>query len=299
MAQWPTDDELLTAVREAGWLLEHHALRVLADADTHPRAGWAFADPDEPTKSRELDVWAYRRLLHDEVTKVDVSARFLVECKQSSNPYVGVGYDLPEHRFLEAPAEHVLPRERLSEPMDEATGTIRSVPVWTHFGFHDLARAHRESNFRVTQLTRLDRAKGGAWSATNDGVFTSLVYPLAKALLASKTGASGAAPAGYRGAANRPGWTGFALHFPVVLLSCPLYVVDATQPEPCVEQRPWATATRELKSASVTGTFEIDVVTEAAFADYVADRLAFAQAVADKVGADPLRYTGESEPPRR
>lgn len=62
-------------------------------------------------------------------------------------------------------------------------------------------------------------------------------------------------------------------------------------------KRPWATATRELKSASVSGTFEIDVVTEAAFADYVRDRLGFAQAVADKVGEDPLRYTGESESP--
>lgn len=297
MAQWPTDDELLAAVRAAGWLLESQALRVLAEADLHPRAGWAFADPDDPTKSRELDVWAFRRLLHEEATKVEVSVRFLVECKQSSNPYVGVGYELPEHRFRQAPAEHVLALDTVRVPMDQANGTYRMSPAWTHFGFDVLARNHRESNFRVNQLTRLDHAKGGAWSASNDGVFTSLVYPLAKALDASKKDAAVAAPAGSRGAVNRVGWTGFALHFPVVLLSCPLYIVDATQTEPQVKQRAWATATRQLKTASVSGTFEIDVVTEPAFADYVADRLAFAQAFADMVGADALRYTGESEPP--
>lgn len=297
MAHWPTDNELLYAVRQAGWLLEHHALRVLADSDVYPRAGWAFADPDEPTKSRELDVWAFKRLLHDEATMVDVTARFLVECKQSGNPYVGVGYDLPEHRLSGTPMEHSLPREHLTE-MDEGTGIVRSVEAWNHFGFADLARAHRESAFRVTQLTRLDRAKGGAWSATNEGVFTSLVYPLAKALLVSKRGASGASPAGSGGAANRVGWTAFALHFPVVLIGCPLYIVDATRPEPYVEERPWITAIRELKSQSVTGTFEIDIVTESAFADYVSDRLAFSQAVAEKVRENPLRYTGESEAPR-
>jgi hypothetical protein len=157
-----------------------------------------------------------------------------------------------------------------------------------------VARAHRDSAFRVTQLTRLDRAKGGAWSANNEGVFNSLVYPLAKALQASKKEASPPRPAS---AGARTGWAHVALHFPVVLLSCPLYVVDATATEPAVGQREWVTAQRDLKSESVTGTFEIDVVTEAAFADYVADRFAFAQSVADAVAEDPLRVTGEDAPP--
>lgn len=297
MTHLPTDEELLGAVRGAGWLLEHDALRVLDAADMHPRAGWAFEDPDEPTKSRELDVWSYRQLLNDKATRVRVTARFLVECKQSSRPYVGVGYEMPEARFRQPPAEHVLACENFGEPLDEETGSYRVVPAWTHLGFDELAAEHRASNFRVTQLTRLDRAKAGAWTATNEGVFTSLVYPLAKALLASKKHASGGRVVAGGSAANRTGWTEFALHFPVVLLSCPLYVVDATRPEPTVARTPWATASRELKSASVAGTFEIDVVTEGAFADYVTDRLAFAQAFADKVGADPLRHTGESDPP--
>src|ERR1035438_2448786 len=33
MAELPDDDELLAAVRDAGWLLEHHAVRVLDAAE--------------------------------------------------------------------------------------------------------------------------------------------------------------------------------------------------------------------------------------------------------------------------
>lgn len=294
MAQWPNEQELLEAVRGAGWLLEHHALRVLADAGANPVAGWAFEDPDEPNKSRELDVWAFKLLYHDNTTQVAVNVRFLVECKQSSQPYVGVGHDLPSHRLSRVPEEHVMPRASFEVPLRGDPTRIRFEQAWNHLGLDRVARAHRDSAFRVTQLTRLDRAKGGAWSANNEGVFNSLVYPLAKALQASKKEASPPRPAS---AGARTGWAHVALHFPVVLLSCPLYVVDATATEPAVGQREWVTAQRDLKSESVTGTFEIDVVTEAAFADYVADRFAFAQSVADAVAEDPLRVTGEDAPP--
>lgn len=296
MAELPSDDELLAAVRDAGWLLEHHAVRTLSAAGMYPRAGWAFQDPDEPTKSRELDVWSFQQLLCDERNKVYVTARFLVECKQSSNPYVGVGYDMPDARFRGNPAEHVLPRREVHEPTGQ-DGSYRLIPAWSHFGFDELARQHGSTNFRVTQLTRLDRGNGGMWAANNSGIFTSLVYPLAKALLISKKDSQLNSPAGIGGAANRVGWLDFALHFPVGLISCPLYVVDATATDPTVECRPWVTATRELKSQTVKGTFDIDIVTESAFADYVADRLAFASAFADVVEEDPLKFTGEDQPP--
>lgn len=212
MAELPTESELLQAIENAGWLLEHHAVRTLADADMHPRAGWAFQDPDEPTVSRELDVWSYRQMLADDATKVYVTVRFLVECKQSSNPYVGVGYDLPDARFKTTnPTQHLLPRPAVKEPLD-ATDSYRMIPAWPHFGFDELARRHGESNFRVTQLTRLDRAKGGMWTANNSGIFTSAVYPLAKALGAAQKN-RGAQPAGVGGAANRVGWCDFGPTF--------------------------------------------------------------------------------------
>jgi len=297
MALWPEHDQLLEAVTNAGWLLEHHALRVLDAAEMHPRSGWAYQDPDEPTTSRELDVWSYRQLMRDDKSKVFVTARFLVECKQSSLPYVGIGHDLPEWRFGN-PTQHALPREQVGVPTDRPNVT-RSVPAWDHYGFRDLARENGDSTFRMTQLTRLDRKGGGDWEARNTGIFTSLVYPLAKALRASQKDINRHGPASsFPGAHDRVTWLDFALHFPLVLVSCPLYVVDATNPEPTVRQVPWATAVRQLKSKNVEGTFEFDIVTEPAFAEYVATRLAFARALAALVETDPLHFTGENRPPR-
>jgi len=297
MARWPEHDELLEAVTSAGWLLEHHALRVLDAAEMHPRSGWAYQDPDEPTTSRELDVWSYRQLLRDEANKIFVTARFLVECKQSAMPYVGIGHSLPEWRF-DSPTQHVLPRQRVGVPTDKPDVTA-SVPAWGHHGFRDLAREHGDTSFRITQLTRLDR-KGGDWEAKNTGIFTSLVYPLAKALRASQKGINRSGPTPpYPDARARTDWLDFALHFPVVLVSCPLYVVDATERQPTVRQARWATAVRELKSKNVEGMFEFDIVNESAFADYVDARLAFASALAAKVEADPLGHTGENRPPKQ
>ena len=298
IAELPDDDELLAAVRDAGWLLEHHAVRVLDAAEMHPRAGWAYKDPDEPTISRELDVWSYRQLLKDESAMVYVTARFLVECKQSALPFVGIGYELPEWRFSENPTQHLLPCKQVRAANPDLRFAVNR-KAWYALGFRQLAQEHGETNFRVTQLSRLDRARGGKWTATNSGIFTSLVYPLAKALRASQGGSS---PRTHMSpslpqAAPRDEWLDFGLHFPVVLVSCPLYVVDATDSEPKVEQRPWFTAQRELKSASTAGTFEIDVVTESAFADYVANRLAFASSLAALVGTNPLRFTDEDKPP--
>ena len=297
MAELPDDDELLAAVRDAGWLLEHHAVRVLDAAEMHPRAGWAYKDPDEPTISRELDVWSYRQLLKDESAMVYVTARFLVECKQSSLPFVGIGYELPEWRFSENPTQHLLPCKQVRDANPDLRSAVDR-KAWYALGFRQLAQEHGETNFRVTQLARLDR-KNGKWAATNSGVFTSLVCPLAKALRASQGGSSPRTQPrpNTPQAAPRDEWLDFGLHFPVVLVSCPLYVVDATDSEPKVEQRPWFTAQRELKSASTAGTFEIDVVTESAFADYVANRLAFASSLAALVGTNPLRFTDEDKPP--
>lgn len=293
MGQWPSHDELLGAVRSAGWLLEHHATRILNEAGMHPRLGWAYADLDQPAVSRELDVWSYRSLLRHEGAKIDVSAVFLVECKQSELPYVGIGRELPDWRF-KYNDQHVLPRNRISKPGERPNTTV-SVPAWGELGLDALAAQCGDSNFRVTQLTRLDRKSKG-WEANNAGIFTSLVYPLAKALRASQNSRS--RPTLGDGSLPRTGWVGITLHFPVVLTSSPLFVVDATEADPLVRQARWTTARRELKSANVTGDFDIDVVTQDAFAEYVSDRLRFAQAVADMLDADPLRFTGETSLPQ-
>ena len=224
MGALPTDDEVLTAATNAGWLLEQEAVRILDRHEFHPRPSWAFQDSDEPTSSRELDVWSYRRFFTDDEARVTVSASILVECKQSATPYCAIGHEPPEWRRVRgAPTEHLIPVEYLPVERSDPGKGIRQGPAWDLLGFADVANEH-VPKFRATQLTRLDHTKGGGWSASNAGVFTSLLYPLAKALRAAQRDQSGAKDALYRRkqSTDNQSYVPFVFFFPVVLVSCPL-----------------------------------------------------------------------------
>lgn len=71
--------------------------------------------------------------------------------------------------------------------------------------------------------------KGGDWSATNSGIFTSLVFPLAKAIRAAQRNHVGVAEVSHRG--KRTGFVCFNLIVPVVVTSAEVIVVDTTSRE--------------------------------------------------------------------
>ncbi|WP_149360881.1 hypothetical protein [Lolliginicoccus suaedae] len=290
----PSDPDLLTALTNAGWLLEQTVAHVLADADCHPRLGWAFQDVDDPNKSRELDVYGYRQVLRDEDAQVIVATKFLVECKQSTMPYVAVGRTLPAWQFKRQPTQHKIPVEELRFKIPDSKSS-RLKPAWEVLGFADIARQCGEDYFRATQLTRLERESAN-WSATNNGIFTSLVHPLAKAIRAAQRDYKGLA--NFSSVGKRKRFVYFDLIFPVVVTSAEIIVVDTTSREPVVLRPKWTTARRQLETESIKGVFDFDVVNEASFSECVADRLGFADAIAAAVASDPLRYTGETwEPP--
>lgn len=296
MTNSPTEPELLKALTDAGWLLEQSVSHVLADADCNPRLSWAFRDADDPTKSREVDVFGYRQLLRLEIEQILVSATFLVECKQSATPYVAIGQKLPSWQFKH-PTQHKIPTEELRFTTEDS-GHFLLQPAWNVLGFAEISKEFGEERFRATQLTRLDRVKGGNWSASNSGIFTSLIFPLAKAVRSTQEDYVTANTAGNGGVVKRNRWLSFDLTFPVVVTSSELIVVDTSTREPIVSRPGWTTARRHLETDTVRGQFDFDIVRELSFADYVANRIKFAEALAELVRSDPFRYTGEAwEPP--
>ena len=205
--------------------------------------------------------------------KVYVSASVLVECKQSDTPYCAIGQELPEWRRAGNPTEHTLPVRYLPRIFNFDEDTLEYGYTWDVLGFRELCSRHGQTNFRATQLTRLER-KGSGWSASNAGIFTSLVYPLAKAVRASQSDDTSSRDAWPRpsqtGArANRDSYIGIVLRFPVILISCPLYVIDAGQEHPSVNKASWVRMQRHLESETVKGLFEFDVVTRDSFVAYV------------------------------
>ncbi|MDC9015130.1 hypothetical protein [Mycobacterium marinum] len=303
MAQYPTETEVLAAVDQAGWLLEQQAARVLDQHDFKPRPSWAYPDPDEPSRSRELDVWSYRSYWQSAEAKAYIGATILIECKQSVNPYCAIGQELPEWRRRGNPTEHTLPVRYTPDYFDVEHDRLRYGYTWDVMGFRSLRLRYGQTNFRATQLTRIDR-KGDGWVASNTGIFNDLVYPLAKAVRASqrdsKTRKDWNLHYRHRESKLNPPREGrkelveFNLRFPVVLISCPLYVIDAGTDSPHFSEAKWVRVQRHLESNTLKGIFEFDVVSRSAFVEYIETVVeGFMAEFVSTVEADPLRYTGE------
>jgi hypothetical protein len=91
----PSPDEIIAAVRSAGWLLEHDTETALRAAGYYTQMGQAFPDPDDNAISREIDVAGYRQLFTDKALAFTVGVRVIAECKQSTMPYVLIGRPPP------------------------------------------------------------------------------------------------------------------------------------------------------------------------------------------------------------
>lgn len=294
MAQYPTDEEVLNAVDNAGWLLEQQAGRTLENHGFATRPNWAFRDPEDPTASRELDVWSHREFYFNAEHRIRLAANMLVECKQSELPFCVIGQEIPEKRRFGNPAEHTLPVRYVPSSYDAEQQVLKYGYAWDVLGFRDLVLRHGHSNFRGSQLTRLDRKNSG-WSATNSGVFNSLVFPLAKAIRADQKNAKARdewPQAEHR--RSRSSFVNFILRFPVVLISCPHHVVDASGDQATIRTAPWVRVQRHLDSEAVRGIFEFDVVTRGAFVQYIHTVV---EGLASEMGSmfehAPLTYTGE------
>jgi len=86
-----------------------------------------------------MDVFGYRQFFKSDDLKLLVSARVLIECKQSANPYVLIGREAPKALRDRQPTEHVLRYQHLltgTIQLDQQRSQIHSVPAWTHLGLH-------------------------------------------------------------------------------------------------------------------------------------------------------------------
>ena len=285
----PTSAEVIAALRDAGWLLEQDAAATLERSGFHVATGKAFPDPDDPSVSREIDVHGYRQIFRSDELSFSVGARVLAECKQSTMPYVVVGgpasaYELGRNRQ----EQHFrFPRiETGRTELGDGRARLHHTQAREYLGLDTLPGNPWESGFVGNQMTRLDRKK--TWLADNRGIFSSLVYPLAKALTYFRSQSNRSSYV-----MHKPGqeWATVDFYYPLIVTSAPLFMVDASRPDIEAVRTPWATMTREIKSAKVDGQFNIDIVTSDAFESYLDQRVnTFASAVAAIAENDPQRF---------
>ena len=162
--------------------------------------------------------------------------------------------------------------------------------TWDVFGFRSATSRRGLSNFRATQLTRLAINGKDGWAASNAGIFSSSRTHSAKSHPVSQTDSPTPrkfwyGPGAFHGAAQpeRNNWVSYTLQFPVILISCPLYVIDASTEAPVLEHAHWVRLQRHLVSDTVKGLFEFDVVTRDHFDEYI---VTVVEGIAEEIAAN-------------
>ncbi|WP_460662484.1 hypothetical protein [Kribbella swartbergensis] len=287
--QRPTSTEVIAALRDAGWLLEQDTARTLERSRFHVTTAKAFPDPDDPSVSREIDVHGYREVFRSDELSFSVGARILAECKQSSMPYVVVGGPATAHDLDEARLEQQFrfpSVETGRTELGDGRSLLHQTSARQYLGLDALPGSPWDGGFLGNQMTRLDRKK--TWLADNRGIFTSLVYPLAKALTYFRSQSNRSSYV-----MHRPGqeWAMIQFYYPLVVTSAPLFAVDVTATDLEAVEVPWATTAREIKSAKIDGRFRIDVVNSASLGQYLDERVnTFMSAVGALAAGDPRRF---------
>jgi hypothetical protein len=257
----PTVDDIMTAIKESGYLMEQEVATQLERRGLHVRTNVAFEDPDEG-KSREIDVSAIMRVAYDDGAKLAAFIELIVECKNSTNPFVFIARHKNEGDRHSQPQEFLFPYEyEMRKDMGRGLITSREVPAFHHLGFDQVYTAHTAS-WKAVQFCRIDR-KGGGWHANHGGLYDAIFYPMAKAIVARKKNV----PRPSRRDEERYIW----LFFPLVVTSGELILIDSSVEEPTPVAVDHVSFQRELKSGKLSGSFTVTFVRQNALDAYVAE----------------------------
>ena len=272
----PTEEQILSALQNSGYLFEHEIATKLEQLEFHVETSWAFLDADSE-KSRELDIRAIRQLACDETNKIQLFVELLVECKASESPFVFLERTKNTRESLHPePKEYLFPRPRYTKRL--SANSFQEVPAFTRLGLRDSHYYYSKSQ-KATQFAKIVRDKA-TWQANHDGVYDSILLPMAKALQRRQSETL----AYVRGTEWKAVW----LFFPVVVLRDHLYAYDLSIAEPKIEPKGRVSFIRNLDSGNLKGFYMTDFVTSVHLSDFIQNEvLAFGEAVAKILHASP------------
>jgi hypothetical protein len=290
MGAVPTPEQILEALGRTGFLLEQAVATELQQLGLHVNTGVAFEDPDEG-KSREIDVLATSFHLNRK-NMVGVQCEIVCECKNTQWPFVLIGPAKTANEFLHGPVGYTFPIPHFAEPLAQEGTEPESYILVPTFNVLGLADEHYLANsHNAVQVARISR-KNNKWQADNEGIFDSIVYPVAKALLARRKAYS-------IDAAPEPGQLALVyLCFPMIVTSGGLYFLDTTEADPTPKEVSHVTLLREIRTESTNGHFIIDFVTKEGLTPFVQERVgSFVQTVVRRVSsASPHHFHSGRHP---
>ena len=257
----PTERQIVEALEQSGYLFEQQVADELEALALHVDTSWAFPDP-QLDKSRELDIHGIRRVLHDESNRFSVFVEVLVECKSFEAPLVFLQRHKNARELEHAvPREYIFPVRRYRK--QTSPNSYQEVPPFIHLGLRQHHYYYREP-LKATQFSKIVR-KGAKWVANHEGIYDSLVLPLAKALEFRWKDVDSIA--------HRADWRYVWLFFPIVVLREALLAMDLTattrKAMPCRR----VSFVRHLESGNVKGFYLIDFIGFAHLREYVTNEV--------------------------
>lgn len=274
----PSEAQILAALDESGYLFEQEVADSLEAHEFHVETSWAFRDLDSD-KSREIDVKAVRRLVHDEVNKVAIFVELLVECKAFDSPLVFLERPKNQREILHVqPSEYVFPVREYRRVVSPT-----SYEPISPFDYLDLRGHHYfySENMKATQFSKIVR-KGEKWTANHDGIYDSLILPLAKLLEFRR--------ASVVKDMNGSSWKYVWLFFPMVVLRQSLFALNLSESSRKLEARNRISFVRHIQSGNLTGFYLTDFVVFSHLHNFIRNELMpFADQVVEIHASDPKK----------
>jgi len=162
----PTYEQVFTALKDSGFLLEQQVATILERRAFGVRVSASYVDPDEE-KPREIDVVAFRNASQTNRLGDALAAVLVIECKRSMSPNITFTRPWTEHERAGHPYQVVLGSPG---PFPDESAAMHST-VWDGFSLGaPWSQLRLDRVQRGSQLLRIDRDKGAfaARSVIND-----------------------------------------------------------------------------------------------------------------------------------
>ena len=258
----PTADDIKNALSKTGFLLEYHVAQSLRQRKFYVDIGRAYPDP-ETGKSREIDVFASMdRDVRRQPVSVTITTNLIIECKNSSGPFVLIGDHGQDYTGIDASVILSFDPLHMGFPKIESSSKVK-------LRLDHLPGSATQDDFMGYQLLRVNR-QNNVWKADNSSIYDSILYPLAKAWSHEIKL--------YRESDEDGGYQKWEYPFltyvhPIIVTSGQVFAVDVTTGEPDVSEVKWARVRRDFKSRELDCNLRADVVSFSHWEEYVDARI--------------------------
>lgn len=258
----PTEEEILKAINESGFLFEQEVGTIIENNDFHIQTNAAFKDEDMET-SREIDVKGYKRVYHNEEEKISVGLTIICECKNNLNPFVFIKRNKNNLDKSYCPPNFLFPQSEFQEPVEGKPNSYYVIPAFRHFKFNEVY-PYSIAESKAVQFCKMVR-KGKDWKANHDGIYDSILFPIIKCLEYFKKDDK---------RFLKSEWKNYFIYLPVVVLNSEIYSIESHIKPTKIESEDYLSFTRDIDSKKIKGKYLIDFVRKDGLEKYLNDYIA-------------------------